>query len=80
MTDDVAIEASISPELNEALARLASARGARKATLVREALAAYVRSEQEAAAPVEQGQAAAGAGKPQVDVVRGIRQLLQSKR
>jgi predicted transcriptional regulator len=80
MTDDVAIEAHISPELNEALARLASARGERKATLVREALAAYIRSEQEAAAPAEEGQAVAGADKPHVDVVRGIRQLLQSKR
>ena len=78
MTDDVAIEARIPSELNDALARLASARGKRKATLVREALAAYVRSE--GAATLDAGQAGDGAGKPQVEVVREIRQLLQSKR
>jgi predicted transcriptional regulator len=80
MTDNVAIEARISSELDEALARLASARGKRKATLVREALAAYVRCEQEAAARVERGQEASAAAKPHVEVVRGIRQLIEAKR
>jgi predicted transcriptional regulator len=77
MTDDIPIEARISPELNDALARLASARGKRKATLVREALAAYVRSD--VATPGEEG-AAAGPGKPRVEIVREIRQLIESKK
>lgn len=70
MTDNIPIETRISPELDDALARLASARGKRKATLVREALAAYVRHEA----------AAAGAEKPHAEAVRGIRQLIETKR
>jgi len=42
-----------------------------------EALAAYVRSE--VAAPVEEG-AAAGPGKPRVEIVREIRQLIETKK
>ncbi|HEV8678565.1 MAG TPA: hypothetical protein VGQ90_04250 [Stellaceae bacterium] len=78
MTDNIPIETTVSPELNDALARLASARGKRKSTLVREALAAYVRHE--AAAAGDEGKAAAGAGKPHAEVVRGIRQLIATKR
>jgi predicted transcriptional regulator len=82
MPDDVAIEARIPSELNEALTRLASARGKRKSTLVREALAAYVQSEQDFEAAVEEGRADARAGRllDHADVVHEIRQLLESKR
>jgi predicted transcriptional regulator len=82
MPDDVAIEARIPAELNKALTRLASARRKRKSTLVREALAAYVQSEQEFEAAVEEGRADARAGRlvDHVDVVREIRQLLESRR
>ena len=82
MPDDVAIEARIPSELNDALARLASARGKRKSTLVREALAAYVQNEQEFAAAVEEGLADARAGRliDHADVIREIRQLLDAKR
>jgi predicted transcriptional regulator len=82
MPDDVAIEARIPAELNKALTRLASARRKRKSTLLREALAAYVRSEQEFEAAVAEGQADARAGRlvDHDDVIREIRELLASKR
>jgi predicted transcriptional regulator len=82
MPDDVAIEARIPADLNDALARLASARRKRKSTLVREALAAYVQSEQEFAAAVEEGRADVRAGRvvDHADVMREIRQLLETKR
>lgn len=82
MPDDVAIEARIPSELDEALARLASARRKRKSTLVREAVAAYVESEREFEAAVEEARADARAGRlvDHADVMREIRQLLASKR
>jgi predicted transcriptional regulator len=82
MPDDVAIEARIPAELNDALARLASARGKRKSTLVREALAAYVLTEEAFAAAVEEGRADVRAGRvvEHADVLREIRKLLASKR
>lgn len=82
MQDDIAIEAHISAELDDALTRLALARGKRKSTLVREALAAFVRSEEEFAMAVEEGRADVQAGRivDNADVVREIRQLLESKR
>jgi predicted transcriptional regulator len=82
MPTDVAIEARIPADLNDALARLASARRKRKSTLVREALAAYVHSEQEFAAAVEEGRADVRAGRvvDHADVMREIRELLETKR
>ena len=82
MPTDVAIEARIPADLNDALARLASARRKRKATLVREALAAYVQSEQEFAAAVEEGRADVRAGRvvDHADVMREISQILETKR
>lgn len=78
MPDNIPIETTVSEELNDALARLASARGKQKSTLVREALAAYVRSE--AAADGNEAPAAAAASRPHAEVVRGIRQLIATKR
>jgi predicted transcriptional regulator len=82
MPDDIAIEAPIPVELNDALAQLASARRKRKSTLVREALAAFVQSEQEFAAAVEEGRADVRAGRvvDHADVMREIRELLETKR
>jgi predicted transcriptional regulator len=82
MPDDVAIEARIPADLNDALTRLASARRKRKSTLVREALAAFVQSEQEFAAAVEEGRADVRAGRvvDHADVMREIRELLETKR
>ena len=82
MPDDVAIEARIPADLNDALGRLASARRKRKSTLVREALAASVHSEQEFAAAVEEGRADVRAGRvgDHADVMREIRELLETKR
>jgi predicted transcriptional regulator len=82
MPDDVPIEARIPAELDDALARLASARRKRKSTLVREALTAYVQSEREFEAAVEEGRADVRAGRvvDHADVMREIYQLLESKR
>ena len=62
MADDVAIEARVPPELDEALGRLALARGISKPELVKEALADFVLGEAAFAAAVEEGRAAARAG------------------
>ena len=82
MPDDVPIEARIPAELDDALARLASARGKRKSALVREALTEYVLSEAAFAAAVEEGRADIRAGRivENADVIREIRELLASKR
>jgi predicted transcriptional regulator len=82
MPDNVAIEARIPADLNDALSRLASARRKRKSTLVREALAAYVQSEQEFEAAVEEGRADVRAGRiiDHADVMHEIRQLLETNR
>ncbi len=82
MPNDVAIKALIPPELDKALTRLASTRKKRKSTLLREALAAYVKSEQEFETAVEEGRADIRAGRlvDHADVVREIRQLLASHR
>ena len=82
MPNDVAIKALIPPELDQALTRLASTRRKRKSTLLREALAAYVKNEQEFEAAVEEGRADIRAGRlvDHADVVREIRQILASHR
>jgi predicted transcriptional regulator len=82
MPDDVAIAAQIPADLDEALARLASARGKTKATLINEALAEFVLSEEAFAAAVAEGLADAEAGNvaPHDEVMREIRDLLASKR
>ncbi|HEV2336864.1 MAG TPA: ribbon-helix-helix protein, CopG family [Stellaceae bacterium] len=82
MPSEVAIEARIPSELDRALTRLASARRKRKSTLLREALAAYVKSEQEFETAVEEGRADARAGRlvDHDEVLREIRQLLESTR
>jgi predicted transcriptional regulator len=82
MPDDVAIEARIPAELDDALAQLASARGKRKSTLVREALTEYVLSEAAFAAAVEEGRADIRAGRvvEHAEITREIRELLASKR
>jgi predicted transcriptional regulator len=81
MPDDVAIEARIPAELDDALARLALARGKRKSTLVREALTEYVLSEAAFAAAVEEGRAAVRAGDviDHEEVIRQIDALLAEK-
>ena len=82
MPDDIALEARISAELNEALDRLASARRKQNSTLVREALTAFVQSEEAFATAVEEGRADVRAGRivEHADAVREIRQVLESKR
>jgi predicted transcriptional regulator len=82
MPDDVAIAAQIPADLDEALARLASARGKSKATLISEALAEFVLSEEAFAAAVAEGLADAEADNvtPHDEVMREIRELLASKR
>ena len=82
MPDDVAIKARIPAELDDALTRLASARGKRKSTLVCEALREYVLSEEAFAAAVEEGRADIRAGRlvEHADVIGEIRELLASKR
>jgi predicted transcriptional regulator len=82
MPNDVALDTRIPSELDEALGRLASARGKSKSALVREALAEYVLSEEAFAAAVEEGLADARAGRlvEHEEVVREIRELLASKR
>jgi predicted transcriptional regulator len=82
MPDDIAIEALIPAELNEALARLASARGKSKTTLVREALSEYVIGEQAFEAAVEEGRADARAGRlvDHDEVLAEIERPLASKR
>ena len=62
MPNDIPIATQIPAELDEALARLASARGKSKATLICEALAEFVLSEEAFAAAVEEGLADADAG------------------
>jgi predicted transcriptional regulator len=82
MPNDVALETLIPTELDEALGKLAAARGTSKATLVREALADYVLSEEAFAAAVEEGRADVRAGRVVAhdDVMREIRELIDSKR
>jgi predicted transcriptional regulator len=82
MPSDVAIKALIPPELDQALTRLASTRRKRKSTLLREALAAYVKNEQEFEAAVEEGRADIRADRlvDHGDVVREIRQILAPHR
>ncbi len=62
MAQDVALDARIPAELDEKLSRLASSRGKSKSTLVREALAEFVLSEEAFAAAVAEGRAAVDAG------------------
>lgn len=62
MPDDVAIEARIPQALDEALGRLALATGSSKSSLVCQALAAFILSEDEFVAAVEEGRAAARSG------------------
>ncbi|MBV9826465.1 MAG: ribbon-helix-helix protein, CopG family [Alphaproteobacteria bacterium] len=82
MPDDVAIAAQIPAELDDALARLAAARGETKAELVLEALQHYVRSEDDFVAAVAEGLADVRAGRlrDHDDVMRDINALLAQKR
>jgi len=82
MPNDVALETLIPTELDEALGKLAAARGTSKSILVREALADYVLSEEAFAAAVEEGRADVRAGRVVAhdDVMREIRELIDSKR
>jgi predicted transcriptional regulator len=59
---DVVIETQITRELDDALARLAEARGKTKARLMQEALAEFVVSEEAFAAAVAEGRSAVDAG------------------
>jgi predicted transcriptional regulator len=81
MPNDIPI-AQIPAELDEALARLASARGKSKAALICEALAEFVLSEEAFATAVAEGLADADADNviPHVEVMSEIRDLLASKR
>jgi len=82
MPNDIAIATQIPAELDEALTRLASARGKSKAILICEALAEFVLNEEAFAAAVEEGLADADAGNliPHDEVMREIRGLVASKR
>jgi len=81
MPNDIPIVTQIPAELDEALARLASARGKSKANLICEALAEFVMSEEAFAAAVEEGLADVDAGNviAHDEVMREIRDLLASK-
>jgi predicted transcriptional regulator len=78
MPDNIVIATKISAELDDALTQLASARGKGKATLVREALAAYVESEQDCDNAVDEERA--GTRFDHVDVMREIREMLGPRR
>ena len=81
MSEDIAIETRVPPELGEALDRLASARGLSKAALVREALAEFVLSEEAFTAAVEEGSAAIEAGDfvDHEEVMRQIDEMLSEE-
>ncbi|HVC55027.1 MAG TPA: ribbon-helix-helix protein, CopG family [Stellaceae bacterium] len=82
MSNDVAIEARIPVELDDALARLASSRGKTKSRLVREVLAEFVLSEKAFAAAVAEGRAAADADDliDHDEVMRQIDELLAKQK
>jgi predicted transcriptional regulator len=82
MRDDVAIAAEIPAELDDALTRLAAARGASKAELVREALQHFIRSEDDFVAAVADGLADIRAGRivDHDDVIQDIRDMLAHER
>ena len=82
MAQDVALDARIPASLDERLSRLASSRGKSKSTLVREALAEFVLSEEAFAAAVAEGRAAVDAGDviDHDEVMREIDALLAKKR
>lgn len=74
MPNDVAIEARIPVELDEALARVASATGKSKSSLLCEALSVFVSNEEQFIIAVEEGRAAARSGRlmDHDEVVRDI--------
>jgi predicted transcriptional regulator len=82
MPDEIRIEANIPADLDEALDRLASARGQTKSALVREALSEFVITDEAFRAAVEEGLADARAGHtiPHEQVMREIEELLARKR
>ncbi len=82
MPDEIRIEANIPADLDEALDRLASARGQTKSALVREALSEFVITDDAFRAAVEEGLADARAGHtiPHEQVMREIEELLARKR
>jgi len=82
MPDDIRIQADIPADLDEALERLASARGQSKAALVRDALSEFVMSDEAFRAAVEEGLAALDAGDtiPHEQVIREIDEFLARKR
>ena len=85
MANDVATGLIIPAELDEALAKLAEARGVPKAVLITEALNEFVTAEEadaEFVAAVEEGLADIRAGRtvPHAQVVREMEEVLARKR
>ena len=85
MANDVGVVPTIPAELDEALARLAEARGIPKAALIVEALSEFVTAEEadaEFVAAVEEGLADARAGRTvyHEQVMRELEELLARKR
>lgn len=78
---DIVIEAQIARELDDALARLAKARGKTKAQLMQEALAEFVVSEEAFAEAVAEGRSAVDAGDvvDHDEVMRHVDALLARK-
>jgi predicted transcriptional regulator len=82
MPDDIRIEAHIPVDLDEALDRLASARGQSKSALVRDALSEFVMSEDAFVAAVNEGLADLDRGDtiPHAEVMQEIDAFLARKR
>jgi predicted transcriptional regulator len=85
MANDVAVSPMISAELDEALARLAEARGIPKTALITEALSEFVFAEEadaEFAAAVEEARGDIRAGRfvSHDEVVQEMEELLARKR
>ncbi len=85
MANDVGVVPTIPAELDEALARLAEARGVPKAALIVEALSEFVFYEEadaESSAAIEEARADIRAGRtvPHDEVVREMEELLARKR
>jgi predicted transcriptional regulator len=80
--DDIEIEARIPQMLDEALGRVALATGRSKSSLVCEAVTAFILSEDEFIAAVEEGRAAARRGDlmDHDQVIRDIKGLITPKR
>ena len=82
MANDVTVGPLLTADLDEALTRLAVARGKKKDALICEVLTEYVAAEEAFAAAVEEGLAEARAGNtvPHEEVMQEIEELLARKR